>query len=341
MSTLGETYAIPGEMTAVVAETRGGPDVLKPVRRSVTRPAAGEVLIAVAAAGVNRPDAMQRSGAVPAPPGVSDILGLEVAGRIVACGEAVERSLLGAEVMALVKAGGYASHVCARADHCLPIPTGLSSVEAAALPEGLFTIWHNLFERGELRSGETVLLEGGASGIGTLALQLVRSIGGTVIATAGGPEKCARLAEMGGYAVDYRGSSVNDLILAATGGRGVDVVLDILGGDAVNRHLAIMAEGGRHVGLSFMTDANACIDLGLVMSKGLWLTSSTLRPKSDAEKASIARSVIKHLLPLLGPNAVRPIISSVLPLERASDAHRLLESGKNFGKIVLQIPEAA
>lgn len=165
MSTLGETYAIPGEMTAVVAETRGGPDVLKPVRRSVTRPAAGEVLIAVAAAGVNRPDAMQRSGAVPAPPGVSDILGLEVAGRIVACGEAVERSLLGAEVMALVKAGGYASHVCARADHCLPIPTGLSSVEAAALPEGLFTIWHNLFERGELRSGETVLLEGERRGL--------------------------------------------------------------------------------------------------------------------------------------------------------------------------------
>ncbi|QSY98042.1 NAD(P)H-quinone oxidoreductase (plasmid) [Rhizobium bangladeshense] len=328
-------------MTAIVMETKGGPEVLKPVRRSVPRPATGEVLIAVAAAGVNRPDVVQRSGAVPAPVGVSNILGLEVAGRIVACGEAVGPALLGTEVMALVKAGGYASHVCARADHCLPIPSGLSIVEAAALPEGLFTIWHNLFDRGELRSGETVLLEGGASGIGTLALQLVKSVGGTVIATAGGPEKCARLAAMGVDAIDYHGSSANDLILAATGGRGVDVVLDILGGDAVNRHLEIMAEGGRHVGLSFMAGATASIDLGLVMRKGLWLTSSTLRPKSDAEKASIARSVIKHLLPLLGPNAVRPVISSVLPLDKAADAHRLLESGKNFGKIVLQMPEAA
>jgi len=328
-------------MTAVIAETTGGPDVLTVVERPMPRPAAGEVLIVVAAAGVNRPDLMQRSGTLPAPAGLSDILGLEVAGRIVACGETVDPALLGTTVMALVKAGGYATHVCARADQCLPIPIGLLLTEAAALPEGLFTIWHNLFDRGALRSGETLLIEGGASGIGTLALQLALRVGANVIATAGEPEKCVRLAAMGACAVDYREPGQNETILANTGGRGVDVVIDILGGEAVTRHLAIMAPGGRHVGLSFMTGAVAPVDLGLLMRKGLWMTSSTMRPKSDAEKAAIARDVIRHLLPLIADGGVRPVISTVLPLAKAADAHRLLEGGSNLGKIVLEMPQEA
>jgi putative PIG3 family NAD(P)H quinone oxidoreductase len=328
-------------MSAVIAKAAGGPDVLTSVQRAILRPAAGEVLIAVAAAGVNRPDIMQRSGALPAPAGLSDILGLEVAGRIIACGEAVDPALGGTEVMALVKAGGYATHVCARADHCLPVPAGLSLVEAAALPEGLFTIWHNLFDRGALRSGETLLIEGGSSGIGTLALQLAQAIGASVIATAGGPEKCARLTEMGASAINYREPGQEDRILALTTERGVDVVLDILGGEALNKHLTVMAPGGRHVGLSFMAGMMAPVDLGLVMRKGLWLTSSTLRPKSDAEKAMIAKDITRHLLPLLGAGSVRPVISEVLPLTEAAQAHRILEGGANFGKIVLTMPEAA
>ena len=334
-----EAAAIPRTMTAVIAEAPGGAEVLTRVQRDVPRPAIGEVLIAVAAAGINRPDIMQRSGALPAPAGTSDIFGLEVAGRIVACGDTVDAALIGTEVMALVKAGGYATHVCARADHCLPIPAGLSLVEAAALPEGLCTIWHNLFDRGALRSGETLLIEGGASGIGTLALQLAKAVGASVIATAGGDEKCARLAAMGVSAVDYREPGQDERILELTEGRGVDVVLDILGGEAVNRHLGLMAPGGRHVGLSFMTGATASIDLGLLMRKGLWLTSSTLRPKSDAEKADIARSIVRHLLPHIGAAGVRPVISAILPLTQAAEAHRLLESGTNFGKIVLQLAE--
>ncbi|TNM64030.1 NAD(P)H-quinone oxidoreductase [Aliirhizobium smilacinae] len=328
-------------MTAVIAEVSGEPDVLTSVQRDTPVPAEGEVLIAVAAAGINRPDIMQRSGALPAPAGVSDILGLEVSGRIVACGKGVDPALSGSAVMALVKAGGYATHVCARADHCLPVPKGISLVEAAALPEGLFTIWHNLFDRGRLRSGEVLLIEGGSSGIGTLALQLATAVGASVIATAGGPEKCARLAAMGVCAIDYREPGCDERILAETKGRGVDVVLDILGGEAVNRHLAVMAPGGRHVGLSFMTGATASIDLGLVMRKGLWLTSSTLRPKTDAEKAGIARDIATHLMPHLGKSSVRPVISSVLPLDEAADAHRLLEGGENFGKIVLLMPDVA
>ncbi len=328
-------------ITAVIAKAAGGPDVLTFVEREMPRPAAGEVLIAVAAAGVNRPDIMQRSGALPVPAGISDILGLEVSGRIVACGEAVDPALEGTDVMALVKAGGYATHVCARADHCLPIPPGLSLVEAAALPEGLFTIWHNLFDKGALRSGENLLIEGGSSGIGTLALQLAQAVGARVITTAGGPGKCARLTGMGASAIDYREPGQQDCILALTGGRGVDVVLDILGGEAINRHLAVMAPGGRHVGLSFMSGMVAPVDLGLLMRKGLWLTSSTLRPKSDAEKAAIARDIARYLLPLLGDAGVRPIISTILPLAEAAEAHRLLEGGTNFGKIVLTMPEAA
>lgn len=328
-------------MKAVIAERPGGPEVLILVDRPRPRPGPGEVLIRVAAAGLNRPDIMQRTGTLPPPPGVSDILGLEVAGDVVDLGEGVDSALEGARVMALVKAGGYAEHAVAQAGHCLPVPPGLGLEEAAVLPEGLFTIWHNLFDRGALRSGETVLIEGGASGIGTLAVQLAQALGARVIATAGGPEKCARLAAMGVSAIDYRKDDLAQEVLRLTGDRGVDVVLDILGGDAVNRHLACMAPGGRHIGLSFMTGMIAPVDLGLLMRKGLWLSSSTLRPKSDAEKTQIADAVRDRLLPLLGPGKVRPVISRAFPLADVADAHALLESGENVGKIVLTMGDAA
>lgn len=326
-------------MHAIIARTPGGPEVLTRVTRPIPAPQAGEVQIAVAAAGVNRPDIMQRSGALPAPAHLSDILGLEVAGRITAVADGVDPAQIGTPVMALVAAGGYAGHVVARADHCLPIPDGLDMVQAAVLPEGLFTIWHNLFDRGALHSGETVLIQGGASGIGTLALQLAQAWGAKVIVTAGGADKCARLAAMGAHAIDYRSADLVEEVLRLTGGRGVNVVLDILGGDMVNRHLACMAPGGRHIGLSFMTGMMAPVDLGLVMRKGLWLSSSTLRPKSDAEKSGIAEAVRTRLLPLIGPGKVMPILSQTFAVQDAAAAHRLLESGANFGKIALTMGE--
>lgn len=322
-------------MQAIIAECPGGPEVLTLIERPIPSPGPGEVLIRTAAAGVNRPDIMQRSGALPAPAGVSDILGLEVSGEIVAAGADVDPALVGTRIMALVKAGGYASHVLARADHCLPVPEGLDMAQAAVLPEGLFTIWHNLFDRGALQPGQTVLIQGGASGIGTLALQLAQAWGAKVIVTAGGAVKCDRLRAMGVEAIDYRDADLVAEVMRLTDGRGVDVVLDILGGDMVSQHLACMAPGGRHIGLSFMSGMIAPVDLGLVMRKGLWLSSSTLRPKGDPEKAQIAAEVRAHLLPLIGPGGVCPVISQAFPLARAAEAHALLESGDNFGKIVL------
>lgn len=323
-------------MQAVIARGPGGPEVLETVTRPVPAPSPGELLIRTAAAGVNRPDVMQRSGALPAPVDASDILGLEVAGHVEAVGDGVDAALLGAAVMALVKAGGYAEYVVAQAAQCLAVPEGLPLDEAAALPEGLFTIWHNLFDRGALKAGETVLLQGGASGIGTLALQLATARGAHVIATAGGPEKCARLEAMGAKAIDYRSAELAEEVLRLTDGRGVDVVLDILGGDTVNKHLACMAPGGRHIGLSFMQGMVAPVDLGLVMRKGLWLSSSTLRPKSDAEKAGIAQAVAAELLPLVAAGKARPVMSRRFALAEAAAAHRLLEGGANMGKIVLR-----
>lgn len=326
-------------MRAIVATEPGGPDVLTLIQRPVQTPGPGEVLIHVAAAGVNRPDIMQRSGALPPPGDASDILGLEVSGEVVDIGSGVDPSLLNSTVMALLKGGGYAEYAVATVEQCLPVPDGLTLFEAAALPEGLFTIWHNLFDRGGLTAGDRVLIQGGASGIGTLALQLGLACGAEVIVTAGGTEKCARLEAMNVRAIDYRSADLVVEVMRLTCGRGVDIVLDILGGDHVSQHLACMAPGGRHVGLSFMTGAIAPLDLGLVMRKGLWLTSSTLRPKSDGEKAAIAAEVKTQLLPLLGPEKVRPVLSKVLPLARAAEGHRLLESGNNIGKIVLDCRE--
>ncbi|MBU2937120.1 MULTISPECIES: NAD(P)H-quinone oxidoreductase [Pacificibacter] len=327
-------------MRAVIASKAGGPEVLELVERPIPVPKAGEVLIRVAASGINRPDIMQRSGALPAPANVSDILGLEVSGTITRLGEGVVGLSENTDVMALVKAGGYAEYVLAKADHCLPIPAGLTKEEAAALPEGLFTIWHNLFDRGALKAGDRVLIQGGASGIGTLASQLATAWGADVFVTAGGAEKCAALSQMGLHAIDYRTADITEEIMRVTDGYGVDVVLDILGGDMINKHLACMAQGGRHIGLAFMTGMIASVDLGLVMRKGLWLSSSTLRPKSDTEKSEIAQNIREKLLPLIANKDVRPVMSQTFALDDVAQAHRLLESGNNIGKIVLATQKA-
>ncbi|SIN84366.1 NAD(P)H-quinone oxidoreductase [Vannielia litorea] len=324
-------------MKAIVASQPGGPEVLRLTDRERPEPGPGEVLIAVAAAGVNRPDIMQRSGALPAPPGVTDVLGLEVCGTVIALGEGVESPAPGATVMALLNGGGYAEYAIASAALCLPVPEGISPTEAAVLPEGLFTLWHNLFERGRLAPGETVLIHGGASGIGTLGIQLAQAVGAQVITTAGGAEKCARLEAMGARAIDYRKGPHAAPVLELTGGRGVEVVLDITGGEALAQNLDCLAPEGRHVSLSFMAGPQAQVDLSKVMRKGLWLTSSTLRPKPAHEKARLARAVTRHLLPLLGPGKVAPVLSRSFPLAEAAQAHRWLEGGENFGKVALDV----
>ncbi|MGR3793480.1 NAD(P)H-quinone oxidoreductase [Vannielia sp. SX4] len=324
-------------MKAITASQPGGPEVLEVTERPQPQPGPGEVLIEVAAAGVNRPDIMQRSGALPAPPGVTDILGLEVSGTVLAVGEGVQSPAVGDNVMALLNGGGYAECALASADLCLPVPEGLSLTEAAVLPEGLFTLWHNLFERGRLAPGETVLIHGGSSGIGTLGIQLALATGAQVITTAGGPEKCARLEAMGARAIDYRKGPHAEAVLDLTQGEGVNVVLDIVGGEALAQNLDCLAPEGRHVSLSFMAGPQAQVDLSKVMRKGLWLTSSTLRPKPAHEKARLSRAVRQHLLPLLGPGKVAPVLSRSFPLAEAAEAHRFLESGQNFGKIALQI----
>jgi putative PIG3 family NAD(P)H quinone oxidoreductase len=324
-------------MQAIIATQAGGPDVLTQVERPVPVPGPGEVLIQVAAAGVNRPDLMQRSGAVPLPPGVTDVLGLEVAGRVVGGDAALQRQA----VMALVKGGGYARYCIAKASHCLPVPAGLTIEEAAALPEALFTVWHNLFERGRLSKGETVLVHGGASGIGTIAIRMAIARGATAIATVGSDAKKKAVEALGAIAINYR---TEDFVVAArdaTSGRGVDVVLDIVGGSYVARNLDALAPGGRHVSLSFMEGGVVPIDLGLVMRKGLYLTSSTLRPKSDEEKTAIAAALRAEVLPLVASGAVRPLIWRQLPLGDAAQAHRILEANENIGKVLLLPADAA
>jgi putative PIG3 family NAD(P)H quinone oxidoreductase len=330
--------ALSSLMKAVVASQPGGPEVLQLVERPVPQPGAGEVLVRVAAAGVNRPDVMQRRGAIAVPAGVTDILGLEIAGEIVAAGPGVDTASVGRRVAALVSGGGYGEYCLAHAGHCLPIPADLGDTEAAALPEAAFTVWHNLFERGRLATGETVLIHGGASGIGSLAIQLARAIGATVIATAGGAEKVAFLREMGAdIAIDYRSEDFVEVCGKALGGRGVDVVLDIVGGSYVARNFAVMAPGGRHVSIAFMEGAVVPIDLVVVMMKGLTLTSSTMRPKPVEEKTRLARAVERHVWPLVARGKVRPPIFRTFELGEAARAHSLMEENANMGKIVLNI----
>lgn len=328
---------LPKTMKAVVASHPGGPEVLTLVERPLPQPGAGEVLVRVEAAGVNRPDIMQRRGAIPVPAGVTDVLGLEISGEVVAVGPGVASSMVGASVAALVSGGGYAEYCLAQAGHCLPLPAGLDHVASAALPEAAFTVWHNLFERGGVAPGDTVLIHGGASGIGSLAIQLARAAGATVLATAGGPEKTHFVHELGAdVAIDYRSEDFVEIGRSMTGGRGVDVVLDIVGGSYIKRNLAVLAPGGRHVSIAFMEGAVVEVDLTAIMMKGLTLTSSTMRPKSVDEKSRLARAVERHVWPLVAKGKVAPPIFRTYPLHEAAQAHRLLDENANMGKIVLR-----
>lgn len=328
---------IPEVMNAIVARQPGGPEVLAQVERNVPQPGPGEVLIRVASAGVNRPDILQRNG-MPLPPGVTDVLGLEVSGTVAALGEGVDSFAPGAPVMALLPGGGYAGYCVARAELCLSVPENLPLAQAAGVPEAAFTVWHNLFELGRLQPGETVLIHGAASGVGTFAIQCAQACGARVVATAGGAEKVAALRQLGVWrAIDRHSEDFVAVILEETQGRGVDVVLDNVGGEYVARNLSVLASGGRHVSLSFMQGAKIELDLQQVMRKGLILTSSTLRPKSAAEKARLAQCISKHLLPLIAAGKIAPVVYHTVPLAQAADAHRILEANANIGKVLLEV----
>lgn len=325
-------------MRVIEISTPGGPEVLCCAQRPRPLPRADEILIEVHAAGVNRPDLAQRAGAYPPPPGASDLPGLEVAGRIVALGAEVTGWRLGDAVCALCNGGGYAEYVTVPAGQCLPLPPGLSMVEAAALPETFFTVWSNVFMRGHLAAGEVLLVHGGASGIGTTAIQLARALDATVYATAGSAEKCAACERLGARrCFNYRNEDFVAGLLAATADRGADVILDMVGGDYLPRNLAALAVDGRLLQIATQRGREAPLDLALMMRKRLTLSGSTLRPQSATAKAAIASALRAQAWPLLQDGRVRPVLHRVLPFAQATDAHRLLEQGEHVGKIVLAL----
>ena len=329
---------LPKSMTSIAIREPGGPDVLIAASQSMPAPAEGEILVKVVAAGVNRPDVMQRQGHYPPPKGVTEIPGLEIAGEVVDIGRGVKRWRLGDKVMALVVGGGYAEYCLAFEDHALPVPASLSMVEAAAIPETFFTVWYNVFERGKLAAGETLLVHGGSSGIGTTAIQLGKAFGARVISTAGTPEKCAACRKLGAdLAIDYKTQDFVALTKEATGGRGAEVILDMVGGDYVGRNYEAAAVEGRIVQIAFLASSRVTVDLMRLMLKRLTHTGSTLRARAVADKAAIARVVEAKVLPLIASGRVRPLIDSTFPLAQASAAHARMESGQHIGKIVLTL----
>lgn len=326
---------IPPQMTAIEITAPGGPDVLRPASRPVPAPAEGEVLVRVEAAGVNRPDVMQRMGKYPPPAGASDIPGLEIAGTIVAVA-AGGRWRPGDRVCALVAGGGYAEYCVVPAVQCLPIPAGLDAIAAAAIPETFFTVWTNLFGRGGLRAGERVLIHGGTSGIGTTAIQLARAFDAVVFATAGSLEKCEACRRLGAaVAINYRSDDFSEAVRRETSGAGVDVVLDIIGGDYFPRNLECLGLNGRLVQIGVIGGARSTIDLTRVLQRRLTITGSTLRARTVEEKGNLAREVEANAWPLIESGRVRPIIDRSFPLDQAANAHRRLESSEHIGKIVL------
>jgi NADPH2:quinone reductase len=326
---------VPSRMRAIEIAKPGGPEVLRLVERPIPTPGHGEVLIRVEASGVNRPDILQRLGKYPPPSGASDLPGLEVAGTIESVGVDAARWHAGDRVCALVAGGGYAEYCAAPAPQCLPIPKGFSSDQAAALPETFFTVWTNLFQRAGLRAGELVLVHGGTSGIGTTAIQLARAFGATVFATAGSDEKCAVCERLAATAINYKTQDFVQAVRARTSNRGVDIVLDIVGGDYVQRNIECLAMHGRLIQIGLLGSARAEINLAPLMQRRLTITGSTLRIRSVEEKASIARELEAQVWPLLAASQVLPVIDRTLPLAEASEAHRLLEAGEVIGKIVL------
>jgi putative PIG3 family NAD(P)H quinone oxidoreductase len=319
----------------------GGPEVLQLASGPVPQTGPGQLLIKVSAAGVNRPDVLQRKGMYPVPASASPIPGLEVCGEVVACGEGTAKFRKGEQICALVNGGGYAEFVAVPEGQCLPVPSGLSAVEAAALPETFFTVWTNVFDRGALKPGESFLVHGGSSGIGTTAIQLAKAHGATVFTTAGSKEKCAACEELGAdLAVNYREQDFVEVIREATDGRGIDVTLDMVGGDYVPRNVELAALNGRIVIIASLRGRQADLNIGPIMMKCLVLTGSVLRPRSDAEKAAIAASLYEHAWPLIEAGKVKPVIHSVFPLAEAAKAHALMESSEHIGKIVLDLNAA-
>ena len=329
-------------MRAVVIREPGPPSVLEIAERPTPRPGRGEVLIHVAAAGVNRPDVLQRLGRYAPPRGVTDIPGLEVAGVIIDVGSEVERWKVGDRVCALLAGGGYAEYCVAPAVQCLPIPSGYTLAEAAALPEVMFTVWSNLFDRGRLQAGESVLVHGGSSGIGTAAIQLARARGARVFATAGSEEKCRACETLGAErCIDYRHADFAPVIKELTADRGVDVVLDMVGGEYVNRNLDVLGMDGRLVQIGVLGGARATINLMAVLQRRLIITGSTLRARPVAEKGDIAHDVERHVWPLLESGAVRAVVHASFPLDRAADAHACMEASTHIGKLILQVQSSA
>lgn len=334
-----DVRALPETMTAIAIAEPGGPEMLRPKTRHIPHVGPGDVLIHVAAAGINRPDILQRQGGYPPPAGVTDIPGLEIAGTVVAVGEqAFPKWHIGDSICALVAGGGYAEYCVAPAGQCLPIPAGLSAVQAASLPETFFTVWGNLFNRAHLTRGETVLVHGGASGIGVTAIQLAKAFGARVIVTCGTDEKCAACLTLGAArAINYKTEDFVKEAKALTEGRGVDVVLDMVGGDYIARNIEVLAPEGRLVFIAFQKGVKAEINFLPIMTKRLTVTGSTLRPRDTAFKSAIARELENKVWPLIAAGTIRPIIYETFPLTDASDAHRLLEEDRHIGKIVLTV----
>lgn len=329
---------LPDAMTVIEITEPGGPEKLAVSRRSLPQPASGEVLIRVDTAGVNRPDCLQRQGGYPPPPGASDIPGLEVAGTIVALGESVTEWQIGDEVCALLTGGGYAEYCVAPALQCLPIPAGLNLQQAAALPETFFTVWSNVFDRARLQPGEILLVHGGTSGIGVTAIQLARALGSRVFTTVGGAEKAQFCLDLGAErAINYRDEDFVKVVKDATNNRGVNVILDMVGGDYVQRNLSALAVEGRLAFIAFLRGAKVELNLAPVMMKRLTITGSTLRARPVADKAPIAQALQKTVWPLLINGTVKPIIDRVFPLTEAVAAHALMESNRHIGKILLKV----
>ncbi len=331
-----QTSQLPATMTAINITGPGGPEVLVPGERPVPVPGAREILVKVEAAGVNRPDVVQRRGLYPAPPGASDIPGLEIAGTVVALGAEVTRFKLGDAVCALVTGGGYAQYCLSHEATALPVPHGLDMVQAAALPETFFTVWSNVFDRAGLKRGETLLVHGGTGGIGTTAIQLGKAFGATVITTAGSPEKCTACLKLGAdLAIDYKTQDFVAEVKSATGGKGANVILDVVGGAYIQRNYEAAAVEGRIVQIAFQDGSKVNVDFMRLMLKRLTHTGSTLRARPVADKEAIANALTQHVIPLISAGTVRPLIDCAFPLEKANEAHARMDTSAHIGKIML------
>lgn len=330
--------SLPAQMTVIGISKPGGPEVLLPETRAVPKPGPGELLVKVAAAGVNRPDVAQRSGSYPPPPGASDLPGLEISGEVVALGEGAGRHKIGDRVMSLVAGGGYAQYCLAPDAQAMPVPDGFSMLEAGATAETLMTVWHNVFERGALQPGETLLIHGGSSGIGTMAIQLAKARGSQVIVTVGAADKADACRKLGAdHAINYKTDDFVARVKELTGGKGVDLILDMVGGDYIEKNYDAAAVDGRIVQIAVLNGAKATVNFAKLMQKRLHHTGSTLRPRSPADKAAMVRAIETDVLPLLNQGKVKPVIDSTFPLLEAAAAHRRMESSQHIGKIVLVV----